>query len=161
MKKIEAVEKEAEIKKGGKMEKEKVIIKSECQGSARYHLGKYKHWWKNVTEIDSTKSNGYAFVGPFLNYNCEQEVEVGSFIIEYEGCHSRYILYQVSKEGKQEVAEGTYEKFVTFRNQCQTIFGKGQSENENNEKIKKEKILSEFSIEELKEEINKREKVEI
>ncbi len=59
-----------------------VLYTHNCKGSSRHHLGKYKHWAKLVTAVDTSKTNGYAFSGEFLAVGAEHKVPVGSVIVE-------------------------------------------------------------------------------
>ena len=62
-----------------------VLYTHGCKGAASYHLGKYKHWAKLVTSVDTTKTNGYAFAGEFLAVTAEHKVPLGSVIVEVCG----------------------------------------------------------------------------
>ncbi|HHX61997.1 MAG TPA: hypothetical protein GX707_15010 [Epulopiscium sp.] len=49
------------VKERGLREKRKSIYTHDCYRSSNYHFGKYKHYSKRITAIDSNKINGYAF----------------------------------------------------------------------------------------------------
>jgi hypothetical protein len=44
--------------------------------------GRRSSWWKHVTNVDTSKSNGYAFDGEFLAAETEYDLPVGSIVIE-------------------------------------------------------------------------------
>lgn len=72
--------------------------------STNYHRGKYKHWAKLVTGVDTTKTNGYAFEGEFLNINAEHKIPVGSIIAEV--CGAKIKIYELKPNGKALILEG-------------------------------------------------------
>lgn len=45
-------------------------------------------WFKMVTAVDLSKTNGYAFEGDFVKIGVEVEVELGAILIEKEPCGS-------------------------------------------------------------------------
>lgn len=83
---------------------ELVLYAHDCKKSAKYHLDKYKHWAKLVTSIDTTKTNGYAFVGDFLSVYNEHKLPIGSIVAEV--CDTSITVYRITLEGKQEIASG-------------------------------------------------------
>lgn len=99
-----------------KAETKKIIWSGACIGCATYHRGKYKHWAKVITSIDTSKKNGYAFQGTWLDYFSENEVLETAWILEYD-CNYKYMFYQAGK-GRETAIKGTYSAFVTFRNEC-------------------------------------------
>lgn len=44
--------------------------------------GNRKGWSKLVTAVDATKTDGYAFIGQFLNDDTETDVPVGSVVVQ-------------------------------------------------------------------------------
>jgi hypothetical protein len=72
---------------------------------------RFKAWRKLVTGVDTTKTNGYAFLGEFLRTGRKAEVEVGSLIMLYDevGSH-RYHLPHVRVARVSE--DGTLETLV-------------------------------------------------
>jgi hypothetical protein len=46
--------------------------------------GRRTSWYKQVTGVDESKKNGYAFDGEFVKTGCEVELEVGVVLIEKE-----------------------------------------------------------------------------
>jgi len=52
-----------------------------CQDASRHHLGKYKHWAKLLTGVDTTKTNGYAWEGRFLSVGAEHLLPAGSIVV--------------------------------------------------------------------------------
>ncbi|MCD3223982.1 hypothetical protein [Clostridium botulinum] len=103
--------------------KEKVIYKHECFGRSNYHQNKYKHWIKKLDAIDDSKTNGYAFVGNFLNVDTENLIEVNNYVVEV--CGRTLTLYKVVKnanEGNKEfILEGNYNNIISFIKECKEI----------------------------------------
>lgn len=81
-----------------KRTKEYAVYSHDCMNSANYHKGKYKHWAKLVTSIDTTKANGYAFIGEFLSINVEHKLPVGSLVVEV--CDRVIEAYRIEANGK-------------------------------------------------------------
>lgn len=81
-----------------------VVYTHDCKDSSRYHLNKYKHWSKLVKSVDTTKTNGYAFNGEFLNVNYEHKLPVGSIIAEV--CGETIKVYKIDEDGFDLIAEG-------------------------------------------------------
>jgi len=82
---------------------ELVLYAHDCKGDSRYHLSKYKHWAKKVSSVDVTKTNGYAFIGQFLDVRSEHKLPVGSVVVEVCGDNVR--AYKLTKDGKKRFAE--------------------------------------------------------
>jgi hypothetical protein len=80
-----------------------VVYTHNCKDSANYHKRKYKHWSKLVKVVDTTKTNGYAFIGDFLNIDYEHKVKVGSIIVEV--CSSTIKAYKTNENGFELIAE--------------------------------------------------------
>lgn len=100
----------------------KFIFQHRCADNASYHKGKYKHWVKIVTGIDPTKNNGYAFIGKFISTFQEHEISDGTYILEYVGCSSNpYKFCKIKNNQFEELVEGNYKNFVTFRRECQEV----------------------------------------
>lgn len=79
-----------------------VIYTHSCKNTAKYHLGKYKHWSKNVTSVDESKTNGYAFTGDFLSVTAEHKLPIGSIVVEV--CGDKIEAYRVDTSGKSLLA---------------------------------------------------------
>ncbi len=92
---IEAAKRDLDSRK----KTELVLYTHDCKGSARYHLGKYKHWSKLVTSVDTSKTNGYAFSGEFLSVTAEHKIPVGSVVVEV--CGSTIEAYIMKDGGKE------------------------------------------------------------
>lgn len=90
----------------------KFIYSHDCCGYSNYHISKYKHYSKRITGVDDSKTNGYAFLGEFLNVRKENLVPDGSFILEV--CNMSLKLYKINKECKELVLEGYTNMFVSF-----------------------------------------------
>ena len=70
---------------------------------------RHKCWRKMLEKVDTTKANGYAFVGEWLRAGERAELEVGSFILCYDETGSRknwspvVRLFKVVENGLDEV----------------------------------------------------------
>ena len=83
----------------------KVGYKHDCHGCAQYHMNKYKHWCKHVTRVDRSKTDGYAFIGEFLNPANEHAIAQGAVVVEV--CGKDYFAYRVTGDFiKELIAEG-------------------------------------------------------
>ena len=82
---------------------ELVLYTHDCKDSARSHKVKYKHWSKLVTGVDTTKTNGYAFQGEFLNFNAQHKLPVGSIVVEV--CENDITAYEIIKDGYKNLGE--------------------------------------------------------
>ncbi len=111
---IEKVEKrEQNQKEAGKMKM--VVYEHNCMDSARYHLRKYKHWAKLITGVDTTKTNGFAFQGEWLQVTSQNLVPNGSLVVEFCGYDGKeFKLYRVTETGKEEIATAERGKLVEF-----------------------------------------------
>ena len=97
----------------GRQNKPLVVYTHECMNASKYHLGKYKHWAKWVKGIDTTKTNGYAFRGTFLNIHQEHKVPVGSIIVDV--CDDDIDAYEMTEGGgKKTIAAGNRRKMSSF-----------------------------------------------
>lgn len=82
------------------------IYEHDCISSAKYHLGKYKHWSKKIDDIDTSKSNGYAFKGEFLDIKQQHKLKINSLVVEFKGCKGNiYTLYKITEQGKEKIIE--------------------------------------------------------
>ena len=83
----------------------KVGYKHDCHGCAQYHMNKYKHWCKHVTRVDRSKTDGYAFIGEFLNPANEHAIAQGAVVVEV--CGKDYFAYRVTGDFiKELITEG-------------------------------------------------------
>lgn len=73
-----------------------IVYTHKCIDSSDYHKRKYKHWTKLVNSIDITKTNGYAFLGEFLNINKEHKLKKDSIIVEV--CDLKIVAYRINEE---------------------------------------------------------------
>jgi len=101
---LEKLIKEARAELGNRNRNNLILYTHSCKNSAKHHLGKYKHWAKAVTDVDTTKTNGYAFAGEFLNVSCEHKLPIGAIIVEVCGPSIR--AYRLGSEGKECIQEG-------------------------------------------------------
>ena len=93
-------------------ESQKLVVYTHgCKNSANYHKRKYKHW-KLVKIVDTTKTNGYAFIGDFLNIDYGHKVKVGSIIVEV--CSSTIKAYKTNENGFELIAEATTNSMSEF-----------------------------------------------
>ena len=97
-----------------------VVYTHGCKDSAKYHLGKYKHWAKLVTAVDTTKTNGYAFIGSFLQVTAEHKVPVGSVIVDV--CDKDIDCYVMDATGKRKVFSGDVRHMSKFIDDVATLF---------------------------------------
>lgn len=81
--------------------KDLVVYTHDCYGSAAHHLNKYKHWAKIVRDVDTTKTNGYAWVGDFLQVIAQHKIPANSIVVEV--CGNTITAYRVTTEGKQKI----------------------------------------------------------
>ena len=84
--------------------KKLVVYTHDCKGSSDYHVRKYKHWSKLVKGVDKTKTNGYAFIGDFLNISYEHKLPVGSIVAEV--CDRDIKVYRIVEEDFELISEG-------------------------------------------------------
>lgn len=71
-----------------------------------------KSWIKNLDRVDTTKSDGYAFVGQFARFGATVEIPVGSYYLAYEEDVSSagklrgraVYLYRVKADGEWDEA---------------------------------------------------------
>ncbi|MCL6560532.1 MAG: hypothetical protein K6U74_17400, partial [Firmicutes bacterium] len=67
---------------------------------------RFKQWAKLVEKVDTSKANGFAFEGRFLN--SLDEVDIGAYILAYGECGSRRrrtpvaALFRVKENGELE-----------------------------------------------------------
>lgn len=52
--------------------------------TSRSHAERSKHWIKRLDRVDQTKSNGYAFVGKFVNWGGMEEAPVGTYYLSFQ-----------------------------------------------------------------------------
>lgn len=78
----------------------------------------YKRWAKEITAIDTTKTDCYAFSGNWLSKEDETEnlVSKGSYVLEYIGRKENQLcLYKALDNNKKElVLEGDLKKLASF-----------------------------------------------
>lgn len=78
----------------------------------------YKRWAKEITSIDLTKTDCYAFSGNWLKKDDEVEniVSKGSYVLEYIGRKENQLcLYKALDNNKKElVLEGDLKKLASF-----------------------------------------------
>jgi len=101
---LEKLVKEARAELGNRNRNNLILYTHSCKDSAKYHLGKYKHWAKAVTSVDTTKTNGYAFAGEFLSVSREHKLPMGTIIVEV--CGNNIRAYRLGSEGKECIEEG-------------------------------------------------------
>lgn len=78
----------------------------------------YKRWAKELTSVDTTKTDCYAFAGTWLKKEDEIENSVtkGSYILEYIGRkENQFCLYKaIDNNNKELILEGDTKKLVSF-----------------------------------------------
>jgi len=90
-----------------------VVYEHRCSDASKHHLRKYKHWAKIVRYVDTTKSNGYAFIGEFLSVKERQKIPAPAVVVEI--CDNSLKAYKYDKEGDYEeiVSMWTYD-YIEF-----------------------------------------------
>lgn len=146
------IEGQKQNQKGGNGMKNLVVYEHECMKAASYHLNKYKHWAKLLTGVDVTKSNGFAFIGEWLQVTSQNQVIEGSLVVEYCGYDGsrEFKLYRVTQSGKQEVAAASRQTIVEFIRKAAEELKKVQKSEEEIEEVEEQKV--EEKVEEQKEE---------
>lgn len=67
-----------------------------------------KHWAKHVTSVDTSRSNGYAFVGTWVRMDQRSELPVGAHVLTYdEETSSKGRVRQAVQELRRVDADGT------------------------------------------------------
>lgn len=97
-----------------------VVYTHGCKDAAKHHLGKYKHWAKLITAVDTSKTNGYAFIGNFLQVTAEHKVPVGSVIVDV--CDTDIDCYVMDAAGKRKVFSGDTGHMCKFIDDVSTLF---------------------------------------
>lgn len=97
-----------------------VIYTHGCKDAAKHHLSKYKHWAKLVTAVDTTKTDGYAFIGDFLRVTSEHKVPVGSIIVEV--CDKDILCYIMEASGKHRVYSGSTGSMSSFIDDVASLY---------------------------------------
>lgn len=116
---LEEVKKEIdEIIKSRKIIK-KIIYTHDCFNESNYHKRKYKHWAKELTGVDDSKTNGFAFQGDFLKVDAENLVNVGSYVVEC--CSEHFTLYLVKENEKEFITDGRKKEMVSFIQEVKEI----------------------------------------
>ncbi len=70
---------------------EKVAYQHDCYTESKYHMNKFKHWAKIVTDVDLSKNTAYGFIGKFLDVNSTHLLPKGSIVVECCGvCFTGY-----------------------------------------------------------------------
>lgn len=82
-----------------------VVYTHDCYGYAKHHLGKYKHWAKIIRDVDTTKTNGYAWIGDFLPVTAQHKIPANSIVVEV--CGNTITAYRVTTEGKQKIGSAS------------------------------------------------------
>jgi len=91
----------SELKSRKPPEEKLIVYTHDCKNSANHHKTKYKHWVKVIKSVDITKTNGYAFIGDFLNINFEHKLPIGSILVEV--CNTDITAYQITASGKAKI----------------------------------------------------------
>jgi len=130
------IEGQKQNQKGGNGMKNLVVYEHDCMKSASYHLRKYKHWAKLLTAVDTTKSNGFAFIGEWLSVTSQNQVIEGSLVVEYCGYdgNREFKLYRVTQSGKVEIVASSRQTIVEFIRKAAEELKKSQKTEEKEEK---------------------------
>lgn len=89
-----------------------VLYTHDCKSRSKHHLNKYKHWSKLLDAVDTTKTNGYAFKGKWLNINHEHKIPIGSIILEV--CDTTIVAYKITEEGKETIDDASIRSMSKF-----------------------------------------------
>lgn len=92
-----------------------VLYTHSCMGATSSHLSKHRHWAKLVSDVDISKSNGYAFSGVFLSTSSENKIPSGSIVVET--CGTDISGYVVDSSGKQLITTAKTYAMSDFINQ--------------------------------------------
>lgn len=82
----------------------------------------YKRWAKELIKVDTSKTNGYALVGEWLNSNndTENSVTKGAYIVEC--IKDTYKLYKaIDNKRKELIIVSDKTELISFINKCNTI----------------------------------------
>lgn len=76
--------------------------------------GRFKSWAKQLTGVDITKKDGYAFKGVFLKLGRKEELETGSLVLFYlEAGSAKYHDPKVTV--CKVTDEGTFEELISTK----------------------------------------------
>ena len=85
----------------------------------------YKRWAKEITAIDTTKTDCYTFSGTWLSKEDETEnmVSKGSYVLEYIGTkENQFCLYKaLDNNNKELVLEGDKKNLISFIREASKI----------------------------------------
>ncbi len=84
------------------------LYTSDCKDSSKYHRDKLKHWAKLVDGVDTTKTNGYAFLGEFLKITSEHILAKGSIVVEYCEKHGVKAYRIIGDDEKEELGRAQH-----------------------------------------------------
>jgi hypothetical protein len=80
-----------------------VVWRSNCFSKTDYHFRKHRHWLKRVVAVDTSRCDGFAFIGDFLPIRREMKMLVGDVIIE--ACGNKISAYCITEAGKVMIGE--------------------------------------------------------
>ena len=104
-------------------ESEKIIYNCENKNASNYYLKKYPNWVKILNGIDDSKTNGYAFIGNFLNIREENLIPKDSYVVEM--AENTFKLFKATdNDNKELLLEGKRTELVTFIRECKKIVEK-------------------------------------
>jgi hypothetical protein len=105
---------EAELRSREADQQPQIIYTHDCWNASKYHRNKYKHWAKHIHSVDTTKLDGYAFIGDWLQVERENYVPSGAIVVEV--CENDFTCYRIAEDGKVTVASayrnGEFSSFV-------------------------------------------------
>lgn len=114
--KAELIElKEAVVKEiGDHQELQSVKYEHDCfvERRSKFHFQKCKHWSKLIENIDTSKTNGYAFIGTFLPTQKQDIVPINSLVVER--CDMNLKCYRMTSQGKKLIVTGSTKSMVDF-----------------------------------------------
>lgn len=96
-----------------------ICYENDCIRKSKKHLAKYKHWSKKIDAVDTSKKNGYAFIGNFLPVDRQAGVDDGSIVVER--CDTFFKCYKISENNKELLCEGTSKNMFEFINKVNEL----------------------------------------
>lgn len=83
-----------------------VLWEHDCKGSSNHHMKKYTHWAKLLTGVDTTKTDGYAYLGDWLRVNEEVKIPNNSIVVEF--CSSNGLTaYRITEGGAELIGKAS------------------------------------------------------
>lgn len=107
---------------------DKIIYKTDNYNDSNYHVKSGHCWAKVISNIDTNKTNGYAFIGEFLKVKEENFLPINSIIIEHD--NNGFICYKATKDGKEKLAKGNRKNMISFILKVNDLLKEKEKDNE-------------------------------